>query len=74
MAELETRALKRAKAEGLEPCTDEFGEWMRTRKPDPRGIPPSVVEAEIKNPGSTNVEVILNESGDVITVISKGKK
>lgn len=29
------------------------------------------IEAEIANPGSTNIEVFLNEKGDVITVIPR---
>ena len=72
MAELESRALKRAQAENLEPCTEEFGRWMERKGPNPRGIPPSIIEAEILNPGSTNVEVVLNNNGDVITIFPKG--
>jgi hypothetical protein len=38
--------------------------------PAPRGVPPSVVEAEIANPGSTGrAKVILNDLGGVATVI-----
>ena len=36
---------------------------------DPRGVPPSVVEAEIANPGTTGVKVITNQSGDVVSVV-----
>lgn len=32
-------------------------------------MPPSVVEAEIANPGTTGARVILNSNGDVVTVI-----
>jgi hypothetical protein len=39
---------------------------------DPRGVPPSVVEAEILRPGSTNVRVITaNQGRVVVTVIPK---
>lgn len=72
MAELEARALQRASAKGLQPGTDAFGEWMRSNGPAPRGVPISVVEAEIANPGSTNVCVVLNQKGEVITVITGG--
>jgi len=73
MAELESRALERAANKGLKPRTEEFGKWMKKNGPDPRGIPPSVVEAEIANPGSTNIRVELNQKGDVITVIPRGE-
>lgn len=72
MAELEARALARAKAAGLRPGTPEFGKWWGTYGPDPRGIPPSVVEAEIANPGSTGIRVITSPDGRVITVIPGG--
>ena len=69
MAELESRALARAQAAGLKPGTPEFGQWWNKFGPDPRGVPTSVVEAEIANPGSTGVRVITNANGDVVTVI-----
>ncbi len=72
MAELEARAMARARAKGLTPGTRKFGEWWKDHGPDPRSIPPSVVEAEIANPGSTGVRVILNSDGDVVTVIPQG--
>jgi hypothetical protein len=68
---LERRALNRATALGLRPGSPEFGAWWSLHGPDPRGIPPSVVEAEIANPGSTNVRVIVNSRGDVVTVIPR---
>jgi len=66
---LEERALKRAEQAGLKPGTREFQEWWNKYGPDPRGIPPEVVEAEIANPGSTGIRVVLNESDDVVSVI-----
>ena len=72
MAELEKRALERAAKEGYLPQTEKFAEWMKKHGPDPRNIPPSVVEAEIANSGSTNIRVELNTKGEVITVIPRG--
>ena len=72
MAELEVRALARARKEGCLPQTEKFGEWWIDNHPDPRGIPPSVIEAEIANPGSTSVCVSINKQGGVITVIPRG--
>lgn len=72
MAELEKRALERAAKEGLKPQTKAFKDWWLKYGPDPRNVPPSVVEAEIANPGSTNIRVELNNRGDVITVMPGG--
>ena len=72
MAELEKRALERASSAGLRPGTREFGRWWSQNGPNPRNIPPSVVEAEIAAPGSTGVRVITNTQGDVVTVIPGG--
>jgi RHS repeat-associated protein len=69
MAELESRALSRAETAGLKPGTADFGKWWGKYGPDPRNIPPSVVEAEIASPGSTGVTVITNPKGGVVTVI-----
>lgn len=71
MAQLEARMLVRAQSKGLRPRTKEFGDWLIDNSPNPRGIPPSVVEAEISKSGSTGVRVFLNQSGDVITVIPR---
>jgi len=72
MAELESRALARARAAGLVPGTPEFGKWWAKYGPDPRNVPPSVIEVEISAPGSTGVRVITNAQGDVVTVIPGG--
>ena len=68
---LEARALTRAKAVGLEPGSAEFKAWWGKNGPDPRGVPPMVVESEIANPGTSGVRVITNQSGDVISVIPR---
>lgn len=73
MAELEVRMLERAAKKGYLPQTEEFGEWLVKNKPNPRNIPPSVVESEIAKPGSTSIRVELNNKGDVVTVIPGGK-
>ena len=74
MAELEVRALNRAAAEGIKPQTKDFKDFWLKHRPDPRNIPPSVVEAEIANPGSTSIRVELNNRGDIITVMPGGKR
>lgn len=69
MAILNKRFLKRAEV-AMQTCTpEEFQRWCSKNFPNPRGIPPSVIEAEIIHPGSTCIEVITNEQGHVITVI-----
>lgn len=68
---LESRFNRRVEVQGDElKDPDKYAEFYNKNKPNPRNVPPSVVEAEIQNPGSTGrVKVILNESGDVVTVI-----
>jgi RHS repeat-associated protein len=73
MAELESRFLARAKVASQNLNPRKFREWCLKNAPDPRGVPPSVVEAEIAQPGSTGVRVMLNENGHVITVIPGGQ-
>ncbi|MCC9021928.1 ribonuclease YeeF family protein [Bacillus nakamurai] len=82
-AELFSRATKKAKEIGLRPQTIEYKNFIN-KYIDPRNIPPSVIEDAIKNnkaiPGNKpgtfvhstkDVQVVLNASGDVITVIPK---
>lgn len=71
MAELEWRFNKRAAIELQRLTPEDYKKWFRQNFPQPRGIPPLVVEAELTNPGSTNVIVILNEKGHVITVMPR---
>lgn len=58
-----------------EKTTQEMGvqnwDWWRECYPEPRRILPSVVEAEIAHPGTTDVRVVTSKEGDVITVIRK---
>jgi RHS repeat-associated protein len=72
MAELQSRFLDRAKVASQKLYPKELHKWRLENAPNPRGIPPLVVEAEIAQPGSTGVRVILNENGHVITVIPGG--
>lgn len=69
MAKLASRFLERAEIVFKKLTPQRFREWCLENAPNPRGVPPSVVEAEIAHPGSTGVRVILNEKGNVITVI-----
>ncbi|MED3657901.1 LXG domain-containing protein [Bacillus velezensis] len=82
-AELFSRATKKATKLGLRPQTIEYKHFIN-KYIDPRNIPPSVIEDAIKNnkaiPGNKpgtfvhsteDVQVVLNASGDVITVIPK---
>jgi hypothetical protein len=74
MAELESRFVERAKVLEKTLPPKRFLKWYRENYPNPRGIPPSVIEAEIARPGSTSVRVEINQKGDVITAIPGGKK
>lgn len=82
-ASLTSRAIKKAEELGFKPQTKEFSDFIK-KYVDPRNIPPSVIEDAIrstkKTPGNRSgtfvhetqdVKVIINEAGDVITVIPK---
>ncbi|MDN4523972.1 pre-toxin TG domain-containing protein [Fictibacillus fluitans] len=82
-ATLSSRAIQKAEEVGYKPQTKEFSEFIK-KYVDPRNIPPSVIEDAIINtkkiPGNRSntfvhetqdVKVIINETGDVITVIPK---
>nr|WP_272951279.1 T7SS effector LXG polymorphic toxin [Bacillus altitudinis] len=82
-ATLTSRAIKKAEELGFKPQTKEFSDFIK-KYVDPRNIPPSVIEDAIMNtkkiPGNRSgtfvhetldVKVIINEAGDVITVIPK---
>ena len=73
MAELEKRFVDRIEIVKPNLSTKQFNKWWYENYPSPRGIPPSVVEAEIFSPGSTGASVKLNELGEVITVMPRGK-
>ena len=82
-AELNSRAMKKAKELGYAPGSKRYMDFVKGYV-KPRNIPPSVVEDTIKhgkrNPGNQpgtweyvgeDVRVIVNDQGDVITVIEK---
>ncbi len=82
-----SRAFTRAKRQGFDVQENAFDEtnrltllkgdpeslrnWWNQYGPDPRTILPSSVEAEIANPGSTDLKVIRSHDGAVITVMRK---
>jgi len=82
-AELHTRAVERAEAASLRLGTVEYNTFIN-KQIDPRGIPPQVINDAINNihavqgkypdtfmHQSTDVTVIVNGNGDVITVIPR---
>ena len=82
-ATLTSRAIKKAEELGYKPQTKEFSDFIK-KYVDPRNIPPSVIEDAIINskklPGNRSgtfvhetqdIKVIINETGDIITVIPK---
>jgi len=73
MAKLERRFLERSRITSKKLNSEEFHQWCIKNVPNPRGVPPSVIEAEIAHPISTGVRVISNEKGNVITVIPGGQ-
>ena len=75
-AELRTRAISRLERLGIKQGSPAFDKCVARamQKIDPRGIPPSVVEAEIASPGSTNVKVIyIKHLQRVVTVMPKNE-
>ncbi len=73
-AEMRTRVERRLERLGIPRTSPAFDRcWaLAMKKVDPRGVPPSVVEAEIMKPGSTNVRVVTaRRKTVVVTVISK---
>jgi len=70
-AELRTRAAERLTELGFTPGTEAYNTCLARalQKIDPRGIPPSVVEAEILRPGSTNVRVITVRGERVVVTV-----
>jgi hypothetical protein len=73
-AEIRTRAMERLRKLGITENSPAWDACLKRalQKIDPRGVPPSVVEAEISAPGSTSVRVITAQRGQVvITVMPK---
>jgi hypothetical protein len=73
-AELLRRAVDRTRRFGLSEGSEAYNKVLSyfKSKIDPRGVTPSVVEAELLRPGSTNVKVIaVKQKSIVVTVIPK---
>jgi RHS repeat-associated protein len=70
-AQLRTQAAARLERLGIRPSNPAYDRLMTRAlgRIDPRGVPPSVVEAEIANPGSTNVRVITARRGQVVVTV-----
>jgi hypothetical protein len=52
-----------------QPGTPEYAEFITNNLPDPLGVPSSVTEAQLANPElETGVTVVVNASGEVVTV------
>lgn len=70
-AELRTRAAARLERLGIRPGSAAWDACMQRalQKINPRGVPPSVVEAEIAKPGSTSVRVITARRGQVVVTV-----
>jgi hypothetical protein len=76
-AELEARLISRLRKAGLNPGSPAWKVCLDKgfkKVVDPRGIPPSVVEAEIQNPGSTNVKVITAKRQQVVVTVMPRKE
>lgn len=72
-AVLNKRFIQRAEREASVLNHEQLSKWVLRNTPHPRGVPPIVVEAEIRNPGTTGIKVITNDDGNVVTVILKGE-
>jgi hypothetical protein len=70
-AELRTRAAARLERLGIKQGSPAWDKCMERalQKIDPRGVSPSVVEAEVSRPGSTNVRVITAKRGQVVITV-----
>lgn len=70
-AQLTTRVGARLERLGIGPGHPAYERVLARalQRIDPRGVPPSVVEAEILRPGSTNVRVITARRGQVVVTV-----
>ncbi|MBX9743152.1 MAG: hypothetical protein K2W99_06420 [Chthoniobacterales bacterium] len=51
--------------------SSDFKNWLKAKGPCLRAIPPSLVEEEMRYPGTTSIEVVKSQSGVVVTVYRK---
>jgi hypothetical protein len=70
-AELRARSAARLERIGISPGNPAYDRALGKAlgKIDPRGIPPSLVEAEIAYPGSTNIKVITANRGQIVVTV-----
>ena len=70
-AQLRTRVGQRLERLGITSGHPAYGRVLARalQRIDPRGVPPSVVEAEILRPGSTNVRVVTARRGGVVVTV-----
>jgi hypothetical protein len=70
-AELTNRVVKRLERLGIKRGSSAYQKVFAKamKKVDPRGVPPSVVEAEITKPGSTNVKVVTAKRGSIVVSV-----
>jgi hypothetical protein len=70
-AQITSRVAARLARAGFKPGHRAYNDVLQKAlsKIDPRGVPPSVVEAEILRPGSTNVRVITARQGQVVVTV-----
>ncbi|MGW1726447.1 S8 family serine peptidase [Streptomyces sp. NPDC002306] len=70
-AELGARTAARLRPLGIGPDHPAYAPVMARalKRIDPRGVPPSVVEAEIARPGSTGVKVVTARRGQVVASV-----
>lgn len=80
LARLENKLFKKTKECGIDiHNAKEFKNWLNNTnigsayRIDTRGIPPMIIEAEIANPGCTDMMVVINDAGDVVTIKHNGK-
>ena len=75
-AALRTRAMGRLEKIGITPGSPAYDACLgkALSKIEPRGVPPSVVEAEIMQKGSTNVRVITAKQGRVVVTVIQEKE
>jgi len=70
-AEIRGRVIERLERLGIESGHPAYDRVLARalQKIDPRGVPPSVVEAEILRPGSTNVKVITAKAKSIVVTV-----
>jgi hypothetical protein len=73
---MRTRVAERLRRIGITEASPAWDDCigLALKKIDPRGVPPSVVEAEIARPGSTNVRVVTARRGQVVVTVIPSRR